>query len=238
MSGHSKWHSIKHKKSITDAKKASAFTKLAKDISVASRDGADPEMNFRLRMAIEKAKSANLPKDNIQRAIEKGAGLSKDGAQIEEVVYEAYGPGQIAMLIKASTDNKNRTLSEIKNILIKNGGKFVEGGAISWQFEKLGVIVGTKKENFSEEEVEMKIIESGAKDYQFEEGEYQIFTQMQEIQKVKETLDEVLEVGQAEPIFLAKNKIEVDEHTRASYEKLLEVLDEQEDVSEIYDNLE
>ncbi len=127
MAGHSKWANIKHRKMAQDAKRAAIFTKLTKNITLAAKNGGNPETNFALRLAIEKAKQANVPKDNIERAIKRGTGELKDSAEIEEIVYEAYGPGQIAMLIKVATDNRNRTLSEIKNILNKNGGKFVEG---------------------------------------------------------------------------------------------------------------
>lgn len=237
MSGHSKWHSIKHKKAITDAKRAGIFTKLAKDITVAAREGGDPETNFRLRMAIDKAKSANMPKENIARAVEKGTGASKSDSQIEEIIYEAYGPGQIAMLIKATTDNKNRTLGEIKNILQKNNGKFVEGGSISWQFEKVGSILIEFKNDTGKEDAEMKIIESGAKDYRRGEDDYSVFTYPQDLQRIKEVLEKYFKINEAGLIFLPKNTVEVDEKIRFSYEKLLEALDENEDVSEVYDNI-
>jgi YebC/PmpR family DNA-binding regulatory protein len=237
MSGHSKWHSIKHKKAITDAKKANIFTKLAKDISVAAQSGADPEMNFRLRMAIDKAKSFNMPKDNIERAIKKGSGLLKEGDQIDELVYEAYGPGQIALLIKVATDNKNRTLGEIKNLLQKNGGKFVEGGSVMWQFEQVGKLLAVPKEDLDKEDIEMKIIESNALDYSEEDGKYSIFTQPQELRKVKDALQIFFDLEEIDLIFRAKNEVKIDGKAQAAYERLLDALDEQEDVSAVYDNL-
>ncbi len=248
MSGHSKWSTIKHKKAINDAKRGAIFTKLARDVAIAARAGGDPEMNFQLRLAMERAKAANMPKDNIERAIKKGTGESKDGMQIEEAVYEAYGPGQIAMLVKTATDNKNRTLSEVRSIINKNGGKFVEGGSVSWQFEQAGFLVLEKGEmddpSFAKamagrEEIEMKIIESGAKDYEVnDEGNYEIYTQFQELQKVKESFEsDGLRVGEAALILLAKEKMEVDDETKAKYDKLLEALGEQEDVVDVYDNL-
>lgn len=238
MSGHSKWHSIKHKKAITDAKKANIFTKLAKDISIAARDGADPEMNFRLRMAIDKAKASNMPKDNIERAIEKGSGSSKEGIQIDELVYEAYGPGQIALLIKVATDNRNRTLGEIKNLLQKNGGKFAEGGSVMWQFEQVGSLLVIPKKELDREDIEIKIIESNALDYSEEDDKYSVFTQPQELQKVKDALSSFFDLEEVDLIFRAKNKIKIDGKAQAAYERLLEALDEQEDVSAVYDNLE
>ncbi len=198
MSGHSKWSNIKHRKAAQDAKKSNIFTKLAKDIAIAARSGSDPEMNFSLKLAIEKAKSFNVPKDNIERAIKKGSGELKDATQIEEVIYEAYGPGQIAILIKTVTDNKNRTLNEIKNIAQKNGGKIVEEGL-----------------------------------------DYCIFTQPQNLQKVKEALEQNdLEVKEAELIHVAKNKVTVDGNIVELYEKLHDALDESDDVMAIWNNLE
>ena len=237
MAGHSKWANIKHRKAAQDAKRSNLFTKLAKDITVAARQGGDPEANLNLRLAIDKAKSANMPKENIERAIKRGTGELKDASQLEEVIYEAYGPGgQIAMLIKATTDNKNRTLSEIKHILGKNGGKFVEGGGVSWQFEQAGSFWVNPKE-LDQETAEIRIIESGAKDYRKEGKRYNVFTLPQELQAVRQRLENDFEIEKAEIVFLAKNPIEIDKHIRLDYEKLLEALDEQEDVSEVWDNI-
>ncbi|MEA2006672.1 MAG: YebC/PmpR family DNA-binding transcriptional regulator [Patescibacteria group bacterium] len=237
MSGHSKWSTIKHKKAINDAKRANIFTKLAKDVTIAARDGGDPEMNFKLRMAIDKARSMNMPKDNIERAIKSGTGELKEGAQIEEILYEAYGPGQVAILIKTATDNKNRTLSEVRNILNKNGGKPVEGGGVSWQFEQKGVIeveLGSK----DEESVEMLIIESGADDYELEDKVFVVYTKVSELQKVKEALERGnLKIQEASLAFIPKDTVSVDCATREKYENLLEVLDEQDDVVDVFDNL-
>lgn len=237
MSGHSKWHSIKHKKAAEDAKRANIFTKLAKDISVAAREGGEPEMNFRLRMAIDKAKALNLPKENIERAIKKGTGELSDGAQIEELIYEAYGPGQIAMLIQVVTDNKNRTLSEVKNILQKNNGKFVEGGSVSWQFEQVGVLE-IKIDGLDLEEIEMAIIESGAKNYTQEEDYFEVYTQAKDLQNIKEKLENNFKTTKAELSFLAKNKIAVDDSTIEKYQKLVNALEENDDVANVYDNIE
>lgn len=237
MSGHSKWSTIRHKKAIKDAKRANVFTKLAKDVTIAARDGGDPDMNFKLRMAIDRARSMNMPKDNIERAIKRGTGELKNGAQIEEAVYEAYGPGQVAMLIKTATDNKNRTLNEVRTILSKNGGKMVEGGSVSWQFEQIGVLV-IKKEDRGDEDLEMAIIESGAKDYQKENENYIIFTKSQDLQKVKNFLEkEGLKIAEASLSFIAKDEMEIDEKAKENYEKLWDLLDEHDDVAEIYDNL-
>lgn len=238
MSGHSKWANIKHRKAAQDAKKSNIFTKLAKDIAIAARNGKDPEMNFSLKLAIEKAKASNVPKDNIERAIKKGSGELKDAALIEEVVYEAYGPGQVAILIKTATDNKNRTLNEIKNIAQKNGGKIVEAGSVNWQFKQVGKL-STKRKGDADEELEMKIIESGAMDYEKDEDGYIIFTQPQELQKVKESLEQGgLVVEDAELMHIAKNKVKAKAEIIESYEKLHDALSESDDVMAIWNNIE
>jgi YebC/PmpR family DNA-binding regulatory protein len=237
MSGHSKWSTIKHKKALTDAKKANVFTKLAKDISIAAREGGDPEMNFKLRMAIDKARGSNMPKDNIDRAIKRGTGELKDGAQIEEIIYEAYGPGQIAMLIKVTTDNRNRTLGEIHNILNKNGGKMVEGGSVSWQFEHLGILEAQDRKN-NDEEFEMLVIESGAKDYKKEGSNYAVFTQPQDLQRIRLALEEGgAKISDASLSFVAKETVNLDESSSEAYEGLCELLEEHDDVAEIFDNM-
>lgn len=238
MSGHSKWSNIKHRKAAQDAKKSNIFTKLAKDIAIAARNGKDPEMNFSLKLAIEKAKSFNVPKGNIERAIKKGSGELKDLAQIEEIVYEAYGPGQIAILIKTATDNKNRTLNEIKNIAQKNGGKIVEEGSVDWQFKQVGRLV-VEKRNIMSEEIEMKIIESGALDYEKDGSGYCIFTQPQNLRKVKEALEQDdLKFKEAELIYVAKNKVAVDKNIIESYKKLRDALIESDDVMDVWNNIE
>jgi len=241
MSGHSKWSTIKHKKAVTDAKRANVFTKLSKDITIVAREGGgDPEMNFRLRMAMDKAKNLNMPKENIERAIKRGTGELKDGAVIEEIIYEAYGPGQIAMLIKTATDNKNRTLSELKDILNKNGGKFVESGGVIWQFDQVGKLKFNqpKSSKLEKEDLEMIIIDAGAKDYQQVKDGYEVFTFPKELQAVKNKLEEAgVEIAEAELIYLAKNLVTVTKEIKQSYEKLLNVLKENDDVAEIWSNL-
>lgn len=237
MSGHSKWANIKHRKAAQDAKKANIFTKLAKDVSIAAKNGSDPATNFSLRLAIDRARSYNMPKENIERAIKKGSGELKGEAQIEELLYEAYGPGQVAMLVKVATDNKNRTLGEVRNILNKNGGKMVEGGSISWQFEQVGNIAFSQG-MWERDVLEERIIESGAKDYRESEGTYYVYTLPAELQQVKDRLEKLpVEIQDASLLFLAKNTIEIDDTTRMDYEKLLQALDNQDDVTEVYDNI-
>jgi len=237
MSGHSKWANIKHRKAAQDAKRANVFTKLAKDVTIAAREGGDPEMNYRLRLAIDKAKASNMPNENIDRAIKRGTGELKDAAQIEEIVYEAYGPGQIAMLVKVATDKKIRTLSEVRDVLKKNGGKMVEGGSVMWQFENVGIIVA-EKGTLGNDEFEEKIIESGANDFRYGDDVYNIYTLPQDLKKVKDNLERNgIKVQEAGLGYVAKNSVEIDENTRIDYEKLLEALDSHDDVSEVYDNI-
>ncbi|HBI17388.1 MAG: hypothetical protein UR60_C0007G0012 [Candidatus Moranbacteria bacterium GW2011_GWF2_34_56] len=238
MSGHNKWSSIKHKKGINDAKRANVFTKIARMISIAAREGGgDLSSNFKLKMVVDKARSVNMPKDNIERAIKRGTGELKDGNIIEEIIYEAYGPSQEAMLIKVATDNKNRTFGEVRNILTKNGGKIVTAGAISYMFNQVGEIEISVKEA-DKEDIEMKLIESGAEDFSLEDNTAWVYTKLSELKLVKENLEkENLQILNAEPSYVATQKKEITEEEREKYENLLEKLDENDDVVEIYDDL-
>ena len=238
MSGHSKWSSIKHKKGINDAKRANVFTKIARMISIAAREGGgDLAVNFKLKMLVDKARSANMPKDNIERAIKRGTGELKDGAIIEEVIYEAYGPSQEAMLIKVATDNKNRTFGEIRNILTKGGGKIVSAGAISYMFNQMGEIE-VNVEGLDKDDVEINFIEAGAEDFEIEDGTAWVYVKLTNLKIAKENLEkENFQILNAQPTFVATQKKEISEAEREKYEALLEKLDENDDVVEIYDNL-
>lgn len=238
MSGHSKWSSIKHKKGINDAKRANVFTKIARMISIAAREGGgDLAINFKLKMLVDKARSANMPKDNIERAIKRGTGELKDGAIIEESIYEAYGPAQVVMLIKTATDNKNRTFGEVRGILTKGGGKTVPEGSVGYLFNQIGEIE-VNIENTDKEDVEMKFIESGADDFEIEDNIAWVYTKLNELKIVKENLErENFQILNAELSFVATQKSEISKTDREKYEALLEKLDENDDVVEIYDNL-
>ncbi|MFA6306176.1 MAG: YebC/PmpR family DNA-binding transcriptional regulator [Candidatus Gracilibacteria bacterium] len=237
MSGHSHWAGIKQRKGVNDAKRAKVFTKLAKPITIAAREGdGNPNTNFKLRMAIDKAKEFNMPKENIDRAVKRGTGELK-GAEIVEVLYEAMGPGNIMMLIHATTDNRNRTVSEIKTILTKTGGKMGEMGSSMWNFEQAGsLIIDTKGKNA--EELELLAIEAGAKDMKNDKETFIIFTEPKDLQKVQGELEkEKLKILESGLVYIPKTTASIDENTRLDYEKLLEQLDDQEDVDEIYDTL-
>jgi YebC/PmpR family DNA-binding regulatory protein len=237
MSGHNKWSKIKHKKAATDAQRSKIFSTLSKEIIIAAKNGGDPEANFQLKIAVDKAKSLNMPKANIEKAIKRGSGELKNEAQLEEFLFEAYGPNQVAMLIKAVSDNKNRTLSEIKTALTKNGGKMVEAGSISWQFDQVGKIV-LKKSEKSEEELGEVLIESGADDFQLDEGELVVYTAFQELQVVKENLEKAgLKIKEAGLTYLPQNKLELNNKDLEKYAEFFEKIEEQDDVVEIYDNI-
>lgn len=238
MSGHSKWSTIRHKKAAQDAKRANVFTKLGNMISVSAREGGgDLETNFKLKMAVEKARSANMPKDNIERAIKRGTGELKDGVQIEEITYEAYGPGQVAMLIKTATDNKNRTVGEIRHILTKNGGKMVASGSVGYMFNSVGEIIIEIGEKDADE-LELLAIEAGARDTEQEEDILIIYTKNNELQEVKEDLEQSgLNIKSAELSFSSNQKTQLSKKDEEKYEKLVELLDENDDVVDIYDNI-
>lgn len=238
MAGHSHWAGIRHHKGINDAKRAALFTKYGRLISIAARDGGDPDMNFKLRLAIDRARGVNMPKDRIERAIKVGTGEAKDGAAIEEVLYEAYGPGQVAMLIEGMTDNKNRTVSEVKTILAKNGGKFVPTGSVSFLFKRVGVIACTL-EKFAADTLELEAVESGAEDFRIEDGVFLVITKPEDLQKVrayfeaKNIIPESAELG-----YLPSQTVALDEKAVESYEKLKELLEDHADIQTVWDNLQ
>jgi len=237
MSGHSHWAGIKQRKGINDAKRGKIFTKYGKLVTIAARDGGGKiEANFQLRMAVDRAREMNMPKENIERAIKRGTGEIK-GAMIEEILYEAVGPGELMLLISCTTDNKNRTVSEVKTILTKNNSKLGEKGSAMWNFEQVGSI-SLDLENKDTDELEMLAIEAGAKDTILEEGMLNIITDQKDFAKVRENLaKESLKILDSGLIYLPKATITVDEKTRETAENLMELLDDHEDVSELYSNL-
>jgi YebC/PmpR family DNA-binding regulatory protein len=238
MSGHSHWAGIKHKKAIQDAKRAGVFTKIARIVTLAAKEGGgNPEMNFKLRLAIDQARAVNMPKENIDRAIKRGTGELKDAAQIEEIVYEAMAPGNISMLIKVATDNKNRSVSALKTLFNKTNVKMVPAGSFKHLFKNVGVIYATTSpENANE--IELKAIDAGASDTIFQGEVLQIFTDPHDLREIKEELEkENITIDNAGLIFVPLMPIQVDSHTKIDYERLLQKLDEIDDVQEIYDNL-
>lgn len=238
MSGHSHWAGIKHKKAAADAKRAGVFTKVARLVTLAAREGGgNPEMNFKLRLAIDQARAVNMPKDNIERAVKRGTGELKDAAQIEEIIYEAMASGNIAMLVKVATDNKNRTVSELKALFNKTNVKMVPAGSFKHLFKQVGVIyVNTTGRDA--DALELKAIDAGALDTIFQAEFLQIYTKPTDLKKIKEALEkENINIDNAGLIFIPLDPIEIDSDTKFDYEKLLEKLDVLDDVQEIYDNL-
>jgi YebC/PmpR family DNA-binding regulatory protein len=240
MSGHSKWATTKHKKGVIDAKRSKVFTKVAKVITVAARDGksGDPTMNPSLRIAIDNAKAVSMPKDNIDRAIKRGLGGLDGGAQLEEITYEAYGPNGVAMLIECLTDNKNRALGELKAVLNKAGGSIASTGSVSYQFSKVGqIIIDENTNSFKGEDIEMVIIDSGASDFSKEDNLYIVTCPFTELISVKKKIEEAsIVIDTAEAVQIPNIYVDVPEEKKPLIEKILENLDDLDDVNSVYSN--
>ena len=188
MSGHSKWSTIKHGKAVSDARRGQLFTKLSKEIIVAARQGgADPEMNFQLRMAVQRAKDGNMPADTIERAVKRGSGEGAGGEQMAEVVYEGYGPGGTAILLQALTDNKNRTVSDVRSTFSKIGGNLAQAGAVAWQFEQKGVVV-VEADTDEAEDLTLMTIDAGAEDFETFDGSLQVYSSPGDLEAIRKTL--------------------------------------------------
>uniref|UniRef100_A0A7V6CDB3 Probable transcriptional regulatory protein ENM15_01995 n=1 Tax=Thermodesulfobacterium geofontis TaxID=1295609 RepID=A0A7V6CDB3_9BACT len=238
MAGHSHWAQIKRKKSAQDAKRGQIFTKLIREIIIAVKTGGsgDPELNPRLRSAIQAAKAANMPKENIERAIKKALGL-EEGIQYEEAFFEGYGPGGVAILISAITDNRKRTVSELRHLFNKYGGNLAEPGAVSWIFEQKGLVVATKKE---EEKVLEIAIEKGAEDIKEYESEIEVITEPSQFEEIKKALETAgIEIISAKVTMVPKTIVPVEDETTASnLLKLMEALDDLDDVQQVYANFD
>ncbi len=239
MSGHSKWHSIRHKKAAKDAKRGKLFTKLIKDITVAARDGGgDPDLNPRLRRAIEKAKAANMPAENIERAIKKGTG-ELPGVTYESVVYEGYGPGGVAILIHAYTDNKNRTVAEIRHIFSKKGGNMAGAGSVAWLFSKKGLII-VDKSVIDEDSLLEIVLDAGAEDLKAEGSTYEIYCEPAVLETVRQALeDKGIAYQSADITMVPSTTVQIsDEHTARQLLSLMEALEEHDDVENVYSNFD
>ena len=248
MSGHSHARTIKHQKELTDQKRGQVFSKMARVISLAVKEGGqNPETNNKLKVAMEQAKQFNMPRGNIERAIKQVTDKG-EGANLIEVVFEAYGPGGVAIIIEGITDNKNRTLGEIKQTLSQHQGKLVAEGAIKWMFERRGTIMVDIKNrleqtaknlpNIKNEELELKAIESGAEDYYWRNDYLEIYTKAENLEKVKQGLkDKKIKIESASLDWIAKERVAVGEKEKELCQKLFEALDENEAVQEIYSNI-
>ncbi len=242
MSGHSHWHSIKYQKGAADAKKSKAFSKITRLIAVAAREGgSDPGVNSKLRLAIEQAKSLNMPKDKIEQAIKRGTG-ELTSEKLEEFTLESYGPGGIAIIIEVITDNKNRTLSEIKQILNQNNGKMANEGSVRWLFERKGIITVNNEQRTTNsewrEKLELAAIEAEAEDISWQNDILDIYTKPNELEKVKKSLEEKgVKIDSSSLGWSPKETIDTEETKKETCRKLFESLDENEAVQDIYSNL-
>ena len=238
MAGHSKWAGIKHKKAIVDSRRGKLFTKLARAITVAAKEGGgDPNMNATLGLAVQKAKDASMPKDNIERAIAKGTGAGADAENWEAVVYEGYGPGGVAMLIEAMTDNRNRTGSEVRHMLSKHGGSLGEPGSVAYLFDKRGVIV-IDAEKYSEDDL-MPAVEAGAEDIVQDDTVFEVLTEPAVLTDVREALTAAdIEVESAEIRWQPKTTVELDEEGAVKLMKLIDALEDNDDVDQVNANFD
>ncbi len=238
MSGHNKWANIKHRKMAQDAKRSKIFTKLIREIIVAAREGGgDPDKNPRLRAAIERARAANMPKENIEKAIKRGTG-ELGGEQLYEITYEAYAPGGVALYIKVVTDNKNRSAQEIRHVLSKHGGSLAESGAVGWIFERKGIINIPRDRVEDLDELMMIAIDAGAEDINDEDDPIQIITAPEDLSKVKDALAEAGYEVEAKVSYIPKNTVRVTGQDAEKLLKLLNALEDLDDVQEVISNFE
>ncbi|MCW3047779.1 MAG: hypothetical protein JWO74_2063 [Solirubrobacterales bacterium] len=238
MSGHSKWAGIKHKKAIVDARRGKLFTKLARHITVAAREGGgDPEGNPSLALAVQKAKDASMPKDNIERAIAKGTGEGTDADALEAVLYEGYGPGGVALLVEALTDNRNRTGSEVRHLLAKHGGNLGEPGSVGYLFDKRGLIV-VDSGRYSEDDL-LVAIEAGALDVAVDDDIFEILTEPSDLTAVRTALEQAgIELESAELTQHPKTRVPIDEATAGKLMRLIDALEDNDDVGDVHANFD
>jgi len=236
MSGHSKWATTRRKKAVIDAKRGKMFTKLIKEITIAAREGGgDPEGNPRLRLAIDNAKAANMPQDNIERAVKKATG-ELEGHIYHELIYEGYGPNGIAILVEVATDNKNRTVAEVRHLFSKGGGSLGENGSVAWMFDRKGVILLPKKEHTEDEIMEI-ILEDGAEDLHVEDDYFGVQTPMEAFEPVRKALvSKDVEIENASLQWIAKNSVSVEGEDAEKVMKLIESLEDSDDVQNVYSN--
>jgi YebC/PmpR family DNA-binding regulatory protein len=237
LSGHSKWSTIKRKKAAEDAKRGQVFTKLAKEIAIAAREGHDPEVNYKLRLVIDKAKTANMPKDNIERAVRRGAGLEK-GAELEEISYEGYGPHGVALIIQVVTDNRNRAVASIRRGFTKLGGSLGETGCVAWQFETKGYLT-LAPNGLDQDEVFDVAVEWGADDVVFGDDLIEIFTSPDDFRTVREALEgRGITLESAEITLVPKTTVSLNEKQTLQNMNLIAELEDLEDVQQVYSNLD
>ena len=239
MSGHSKWAQIKRQKGANDAKRGQMFTKLAREITVAAREGGgDPDSNFRLRLAIQRARTINMPQENIQRAITRATGSGEGETQLDEVTYEGYGSGGVAIFVEALTDNRNRTVAEVRNVLTRNGGSLGENGSVAWIFEPRGIVLVNLDTNDADE-VTLQAIDAGATDVNLADKTLEIYTNLENLEDVRRTMEDVgLEVETAERTFVPKTMVTLDDQKSTQVVRLIERLEDLDDVQNVSANLD
>jgi YebC/PmpR family DNA-binding regulatory protein len=238
MSGHSKWSTIKHQKGVTDARRGQLFTKLAREITVAARAGGDnPDMNVRLRMAIQKARENNMPQDNVERSIKKGIGGPDGGADsLEETVYEGYGPGGVAIILQALTDNRNRTASDVRSYFSKAGGNLGENGCVSWNFESRGVIVGEVSSNDADT-IALTAIDGGAEDFKIDGTYIEIYSDVENLDALRNILEKQgMTIISSELSMVPLNTVPLDAKVTDKTLKLLDQFEELDDIQKVYTN--
>ena len=237
MSGHSKWATIKHKKAALDAKRGKAFTRIIKEIMIAARQGGDPDMNPRLRTAITAAKAVSMPAENIKRAIMRGTG-ELEGGQIDEIVFEGYGPGGAAVLVKVATDNRNRTVSEIRHVFTKNGGNLGELGSVSWMFERKGQIL-IEKEKAGEDQLMAIALDAGADDLRDDRDSWEVLSPPEAHDAVLQAIQGAgIATASAEVAMVPKNLLKLDGKTAQGMMRLSDALEEHDDVQNVYSNFD
>ena len=236
MSGHSKWHSIKHQKGVADARRGQLFTKLTREIIVAAREGGgNPEMNFRLRLAVQKARDANMPMDNIDRAIKRGTG-ELEGGSLTEVILEGYGPSGTAILVNALSDNRNRTIQEVRSAFTRHGSSLGESGCVAWLFDSKGVII-IKAESIDADELALAAIDAGAEDVKVENGYVEVYTLPENLEKVRAALeDNQVAIESSELLMVPKTLVQLDDKAAMQALKLMERLEEIDDVQNVFSN--
>jgi YebC/PmpR family DNA-binding regulatory protein len=236
MSGHSKWASIKHQKGVADARRGQLFTKLTREIIIATREGgSNPEANFRLRLAIQKARDNNMPQENIERAIKRGSG-ELEGANLVEVVLEGYGPSGTAILINALTDNRNRTIQEVRSIFTRHGSNLGESGCVAWLFDSKGVIT-MKADNLDADELALTAIDAGAEDVRVEDNYVEVYTKPEELETVRTALEKQdLPINTSELSMVPKTLVQLDEKAAMQALKLLDKLEDIDDIQSVFSN--
>ena len=237
MSGHSKWSTIKHAKAVTDSRRGKLFTKIAREIIACVRQsGPSSDSNFRLRLAIQKARDNNMPMDRVDRAIDRGAGVGKEAETFDEMNYEGYGPGGIAILLQSLTDNKNRTVADIRSTFTKGGGNLAEAGSVAWQFNSRGLLL-VSADNIDSDEISLLAIDAGAEDIEEDEGVMNIYCLPENLEIIRKKLVDIgVEIKSSELIMFPSNTIDLDSKTAMSVLRLLDKLEELDDVQKVFSN--